>query len=111
MTTTRSSADCGALIDNEKTAKADRIKALVARGAVLARKDQLDRATSRLRRSAAARPPHADIFNCRGELWRKKGDRPKALADFAAAMKLNPDHPTARGNYKRLARSWSGSVR
>ena len=48
-------------------------------------------------------PTLADIFNARGELWRKKGDRPRALADFAAAIKLNPDHPAARSNYKSLA--------
>jgi tetratricopeptide (TPR) repeat protein len=95
-------ADCGALIDNEKTAKADRIKALVARAAAFDRKDQLDRAISD--DSEALRlEPQADIYNSRGELWWKKGDRPKALADFGAAIKLNPDHPTARGNYKRLA--------
>ena len=41
-------------------------------------------------------PTAADIFNARGELWRKKGDRPRALADFAAAARLNPDHPTAQ---------------
>src|SRR5581483_1993904 len=35
---------CSALIDNEKTAKADRVKALIARASALARKDQLDRA-------------------------------------------------------------------
>ena len=46
---------------------------------------------------------YRDILNARGELWRKKGDRPKALADFGAAIKLNPDHPSARGNYKSLA--------
>src|SRR5436309_2297283 len=39
-------ADCGALIDNEKTAKADRLKALVARAAAFARKEQIDRAIS-----------------------------------------------------------------
>jgi uncharacterized protein YecT (DUF1311 family) len=48
-------------------------------------------------------PRLADIFNARGALWRKKGDRPKALADFGMAIKLNPEHPTARGNYKSLA--------
>ena len=42
-------------------------------------------------------PALADIFNARGELWRKKGDRPRALADFGAAIKLNPDHPAAQG--------------
>ena len=48
-------------------------------------------------------PTLADVFNARGELWRKKGDRPKALADFGAAIKLNPDHAGARANYKSLA--------
>jgi tetratricopeptide (TPR) repeat protein len=95
-------AECGTLIDNEKTAKADRSKALVARAAVLARKDQLDRAISDYG-EVLRLEPQADIYNSRGELWWKQGDRPKALADFAAAIKLNPDHPTAKGNYKRLA--------
>lgn len=95
-------ADCGALIDNEKSAKTDRIKALAARAAAFARKDQLERAISDY--DAVLRlEPQADITNSRGELWWKKGDRPRALADFAAAIKLNPDHPTAKGNYKRLA--------
>src|ERR1700739_1721152 len=35
---------CGALIDNEKTPKADRLKALIARAGVFTRKDQGDRA-------------------------------------------------------------------
>ena len=48
-------------------------------------------------------PTLADIYNARGELWRKKGDRPRALADFGAAIKLKPDHQTARTNYKSLA--------
>ena len=48
-------------------------------------------------------PTLADIFNARGELWRSKGDRPKAVADFGAAIKLNPDHPAAKANHKSLA--------
>jgi tetratricopeptide (TPR) repeat protein len=48
-------------------------------------------------------PSLADIHNTRGELWRKKGDLPKAVADFAAAIKLNPDHITARANHRALA--------
>jgi tetratricopeptide (TPR) repeat protein len=94
--------ECGALIDNEKTAKADRIKALAARAAAFARKDQLDRAIAD-DGEALLLEPQADIYNSRGELWWKKGDRPKALADFGAAIKLSPDHPVAKGNYKRLA--------
>jgi tetratricopeptide (TPR) repeat protein len=96
-------AVCGALIENEKTAKADRIKALLARAAVYARGDQLDRAIGDDDAVLRLDPTLADTYNARGELWWKKGDRPKALADFAAAIKLNPDHPAARGNYKRLA--------
>jgi tetratricopeptide (TPR) repeat protein len=96
-------AECGALVDNEKTARADRIKALIARGGALGRKDQLDRAIGDYDTVLRLDPTLADIYNARGELRRKQGDRPKALADFGAAIKLNPGHPTARGNYKSLA--------
>lgn len=96
-------AVCGALIGNEKTSKADRIKALTARAGAYERKDQIDRAIGDYDTVLRLDPALADIFNIRGELWRKQGDRPKALADFGAAIKLNPDHPTAKGNYKSLA--------
>ena len=94
---------CGALIDNEKTERADRIKALIARGGAFERKDMIDRAISDYDTVLRLDPTLADIFNARGELWRKKGDRPKALVDFGAAIRLKPDHPAARGNYKSLA--------
>ena len=96
-------AACGALIDNAKTAKPDRIKALIARAGAYARKDQIDRAIGDYDTVLRLDPALADIFNIRGELWRKKGDRPRALPDFAAAIKLNPDHPAAKANYKSLA--------
>jgi tetratricopeptide (TPR) repeat protein len=96
-------AVCGALVDNEKAGRADRIKALIARAAAFERKDQIDRAISDYDTVLRLDPTLADIFNARGELWRKKGDRPKALADFGAALKLDPNHPAARGNYKSLA--------
>ncbi len=94
---------CGALIDNEKTDKADRIKALIARGAAYARHDTIDRAIGDYSVALQLDPALADILNARGELWRKKGDRPKALADFGAAIKLNPNHLGAKANYKSLA--------
>jgi tetratricopeptide (TPR) repeat protein len=94
---------CTDLIDNENTAKGDRIKALIARGYAYARKDMVDRAISDYDSVLGLDPTRADIFNARGELWRKKGDRPKAVADFGAAIKLNPDHAAARANYKSLA--------
>ena len=78
-------AECGALIDNEKTAKADRIKVLIARAAVFTRKDQIERAIADYDSALQLDPTLADIYNTRGELWWKKGDRPRALADFAAA--------------------------
>ena len=96
-------AVCGALIDNEKTGKTDRIKALTARAAAYARKDMIDRAIADYDIALRLDPTLADVFNARGELWRKQGDRPKALADFGAAIKLNPEHSAARGNYKSLA--------
>jgi tetratricopeptide (TPR) repeat protein len=96
-------ASCGALIGNEKAPKADRVKALTARGAAYERKDHVDRAIGDYDIALRLDPTLADIFNARGELWRKKGDRPRALADFGAAIKLNPNHSAARSNYKSLA--------
>jgi tetratricopeptide (TPR) repeat protein len=94
---------CGALIENEKTARADRIRALIRRGAALGRKDMTDQAIDDYDVALRLDPSLADVFNTRGELWRKRGNRPKALADFGTAIKLNPEHPTARANYKSLA--------
>ena len=93
----------GALIDNAKTEKADRIKALIARGAAYERKDMTERAIADYDGVLRLDPSLADIHNKRGELWRKKGDLPKAVADFAAAIKLNPDHVAARANHRALA--------
>ena len=94
---------CGALVDNDKTLKADRIKALIARAGAYDRKDMIDRAIGDYDRALRLDPTLSDIFNIRGELWRRKGDRPRALQDFAAAIKLNPQHEAARANYKSLA--------
>ncbi len=96
-------ATCGALVDNEKTLRADRIKALIARAGAYDRKDQIDRAIGDYDAALRFDPTLSDIFNARGELWRRKGDRPRALADFGAAIKLNPQHEAARANYKSLA--------
>jgi len=96
-------AACGPLIANEKTIKADRIKALIARAGVFVRKDMIDRAIDDDSAVLRLDPALADVYNARGELWRRKGDRPKALADFGAALRLNPDQPAARSNYKSLA--------
>jgi tetratricopeptide (TPR) repeat protein len=96
-------AVCGPLIDNEKTAKADRIKALIARAGAYGRKDMIERAIDDYSVVLRLDPTLADIYNARGELWRKKGDRPKALADFGAALKVNPGQPAAKSNYKSLA--------
>jgi tetratricopeptide (TPR) repeat protein len=96
-------AICGALADNDKTLKADRIKALIARAGAYDRKEMIDRAIGDYDTVLRLDPTLADIFNARGELWRRKGDQPRALADFGAAIKLNPRHEAARANHKSLA--------
>jgi tetratricopeptide (TPR) repeat protein len=96
-------AGCGALADNDKTPQADRVKALIARADVYQRKDQIDRAIADDDTVLRLDPTLADIFNARGELRRKQGDRPHALQDFAAAIRLKPDHAAAKANYKSLA--------
>ncbi|WP_245321834.1 tetratricopeptide repeat protein [Bradyrhizobium sp. LTSPM299] len=94
---------CGALIDNEKAAKPDRVKALMARAAAYDRKQMIDRAITDYDTVLRLDPSLADAHNARGELWRRKGDRPKAIVDFGAALKLNPDHAAAKVNYKSLS--------
>jgi tetratricopeptide (TPR) repeat protein len=94
---------CGELIGNEKTARADRIKALIARAAALDRKDRPSEAIEDYDTVLRLDPTLADVFNARGELRRRRGNLPKALADFGAAIKVNLEHPAARANYKSLA--------
>ncbi len=96
-------AACSALVDNDKTPRADRIKALIARAGAFDAREMIDRAIADYDTALRLDPALADIFNARGELWRRKGDRPRALADFGAAIKLNPQHEAARANYKSLA--------
>lgn len=95
---------CAAVIDNEKTAKPDLVKALIARGALLARHDQIDRAIADDSRALLLDPTLADVFNARGELWLKKGDKPKAVQDFGAALRIDPNHEKAKANHKAMAR-------
>lgn len=95
---------CRAAIDNEKTARSDLIKALIARGAMLARHDQIDRAIADDSRALLLDPTLADVFNARGELWLKKGDKPKAVQDFGAALRIDPNHEKAKANHKAIAR-------
>jgi len=95
--------ECGSVIDNTKAAKSDRINALIARASVFISTGQPDRAITDYDVVLQLDPALADIFNARGELERKKGDRQRALADFAAALRLNPDHASARSNYHALA--------
>lgn len=95
---------CAAVIDNEKTAKGDLIKALIARGALYARHDQIDRAIADDSRALLLDSTLADIFNARGELWLRKGDKPKAVQDFGAALKIDPNHEKAKANHRAMAR-------
>jgi tetratricopeptide (TPR) repeat protein len=100
----KAAAACAAVIDNEKTAKEDMIKALIARGGLYARHDQVDRAIADDSRALQLDPTLADLFNARGELWLRKGDKPKAVQDFGAALRIDPNHEKAKANHKAIAR-------
>lgn len=100
----KAASACAGVIDNEKTAKPDLIKALIARGALYERRDQIDRAIADDSRALLLDPTLADLFNTRGELWLKKGDRPKAVQDFGAALRIDPNHERAKANHKALSR-------
>ena len=95
-------AACSTLIGNQKAAKGDRIKALIGRAAVFSSRNQVDRAIADYDSVVWLDASLADVYNSRGELWRKTGDRRKALADFDAALKRNPNLVAARANYRDL---------
>ena len=99
----RTIAVCGPLIDNAKTVKTDRLKALLARAAAHERKSMINSAIADYDDALMLDAAQAEAFNARGELWRRKGERRKALADFGAAIRLNPDHAAARASHKSLA--------
>ncbi len=94
---------CEALIDNDKTGRADRLRAVLARGSAYQRRDDVDHAIADYEVALRLDPKLADVFNTRGELYRSKVDRPRALADFGAALKIDPQHAAARANYRALA--------
>jgi tetratricopeptide (TPR) repeat protein len=96
-------AACGRLIDDQNSADADRVKALVARAGAYDRKGLIDRAIDDDGVALRLDPTLADIYTARGELWRRKGDRPRALQDFAAAIRLDPNQAAAKRDYKSLA--------
>lgn len=96
-------AICGDLISNEKVATAGRLKAASARAAAYARKDQLEPAIADYDAALKIDLSRPDLLNARGELLRKKGDRPRAIRDFGAAMKIDPQNEAVRANYKALA--------
>jgi hypothetical protein len=64
-------AVCGMLIDNDRTQKADRLRALIARAGAFDRKDQVDRAIADDDAALRLDPALADVYNARGELWRR----------------------------------------
>ena len=68
---------CGELLDHDRLAKADRIKALIARGGVYRAQGHTARAIADYDDVLRLDPALADIYNARGELWRKKGHPPR----------------------------------
>jgi tetratricopeptide (TPR) repeat protein len=94
---------CDAVIDFDKTAKPDRLAALLARAEAYRSKQQFDRALADYDAALRLDATKANPFNSRGELRRRQGDRPGAVRDFAAALKLDPQHEAARANQKSLA--------
>ncbi|MCX7318297.1 MAG: hypothetical protein NT113_01910 [Hyphomicrobiales bacterium] len=94
---------CGDLIGNEKVTTSDRLKASSARAAAYARKDQADLAIADYDTALKIDLTRPDLLNARGELLRRKGDRPRAIRDFGAAMKMDPQNDAVRANYKALA--------
>src|SRR5512138_3632912 len=65
---------CSPLLAGEKMAKADRIKALIARAGAFERKEKYSDAIDDYDTVLRLDPALADVFNARGEVWRKMGN-------------------------------------
>jgi tetratricopeptide (TPR) repeat protein len=48
-------------------------------------------------------PKFQRAYNNRGAAWRHKGDRARALQDYAEAVRLNPSDKTAASNHQEIA--------
>jgi hypothetical protein len=101
VTTTRRSRPA-ARDRQRKTEKADRIKALIARGAAYERKEMAERAIADYDGVLRLDPSLADIHNARRTLA-QEGRPAEGGGRFCAAIKLNPDHIAARANHRALA--------
>ena len=102
---------CGALIDNEKTEKPDRIKALIARGGVYERKDMIDRAIADYDSVLRLDPTLADIHQRARRALAQEGRPAEGGGGFRRGDQAEPGSPRARGNTDRWRRNWSGSAR
>jgi tetratricopeptide (TPR) repeat protein len=62
-----------------------------------------DRAIADYDAALSLDPKFQRAYNNRGAAWRGKGDRARALQDYAEAVRLNPSDATAAGNYKDVS--------
>lgn len=97
-------ADCNTLIADDKADRRRRIDALLIRAKALVAANQASLALADYDLALTLDPTMTDVLNARGELRRATGDRPRALADFTAVLKVRPDHEQARDNRKSLAK-------
>ena len=81
---------CDSLIGNEKNTQPDRIRAALASAAAYDRKQQYDRAIADYDTALRLDPVQADAFNHRGEVRRKKGDRPQRSGGFRCGDQAQP---------------------
>jgi len=100
---------CSALVDNENTARADRIKALIARRRPTTARTR-STAPSATMTSRCASTDLGGYFQRPRRTVPPQGRPPRALADFGAALKLNPRHEAARPITGHWQGSWSASA-
>jgi Tfp pilus assembly protein PilF len=53
-------------------------------------------------RAIALAPDEANCFGTRAEIYEKLNQRDKAIADYRAALVLDPHHQSAKDGLKRL---------
>jgi len=63
---------------------------------------QLDDAMAAYNMAIDINPRYARAYANRGDIWRKKGNRDNAIADYRHALSIDPDNNLARAGLKIL---------
>jgi tetratricopeptide (TPR) repeat protein len=88
-------AVCTRLIKTGRWSGLDLARLISNRAALYIKLDKLDLAMADLDRVVALAPDYVFAYDNRGEVWRLRGNNPKAIAEYDKAIKIDPNFLSA----------------